>query len=69
MTREASVNDGARRAARSGAAVVASALATTARPILARRKAPVFTLASPVMTIDGQTVPGDRFEEVNEPAV
>ena len=46
-----------------------SALATTAQPLLGRRKAPVFTLASPVMTIDGQTVPHDRFEEVNESAV
>ena len=33
------------------------------------RKIPVFTLASRVMTIDGQTVPSDRFEDVNEPAV
>ena len=39
------------------------------RRLLARRKPPVFTLASRVMTIDGQTVPHDRFEEVNEPAV
>jgi deoxyhypusine synthase len=49
--------------------LLASALAVTAPPILARRKAPVFTLASRVMTIDGQTVPSDRFEEVNAPAV
>ena len=46
-----------------------SALATTAQPLLGRRKAPAFTLASPVMTIDGQNVPNDRFEEVNESAV
>ena len=49
--------------------LLASALATTAAPLLARRKPPVFTLASRVMTIDGLTVPYDRFEEVNEPAV
>jgi hypothetical protein len=30
---------------------------------------PVFTVAARVMTIDGQTVPNERFEEVNEPAV
>src|SRR5437868_9424985 len=36
-----------------------SALATTAPPLLARRVKPVFTLASHVMTIDGQTVPHD----------
>ena len=35
----------------------------------ARRKAPVFTLASRVMTIGGLTVPHDRFEEVNESPV
>jgi deoxyhypusine synthase len=49
--------------------ILASALATTAPPILARRKAPVFTLATRAMTIDGRSVPSDRFEEVNEPAV
>jgi hypothetical protein len=48
---------------------LASALATTGRPLLAQRKAPVFTLASRVMTVDGQSVASDRFEEVNEPAV
>src|ERR671937_409848 len=47
----------------------ASALAAPAPPLLARRKPPVFVLASRVMTIDGQSVPNDRFEEVNEPAV
>ncbi|HEX3646689.1 MAG TPA: deoxyhypusine synthase family protein [Vicinamibacterales bacterium] len=46
-----------------------SALATTAPPLLAIRKIPAFTLAGRVMTVDGQTVPYDRFEEVNEPAV
>src|SRR4051794_24033150 len=49
--------------------VLVSALAVSAPPILARRKAPAFTLASRVMTIDGETVPTDRFEEVNESAV
>ena len=46
-----------------------SALATTAPPLLAIRKIPAFTLAARVMTVDGQTVPYERFEEVNEPAV
>src|SRR5688572_30123845 len=49
--------------------LLASALAMTAPPVLARRRKPVFTLASPVMTIDGQPVKNDRFEEVNESAV
>src|SRR5437773_9921177 len=49
--------------------LLASALATTAAPLLARRKPPVFTLAGRVMTVDGQTVPNERFEEVNESAV
>jgi deoxyhypusine synthase len=49
--------------------LLASALAGTARPLLGRRKVPVFTLASPLMTIDGQTVPNDHFEEVNESAL
>jgi deoxyhypusine synthase len=48
--------------------LLVSALITTAAPIAAARKRPVFTLAR-VMTIDGQTVPSERFEEVNEPAV
>src|SRR6266581_1287012 len=49
--------------------ILVSALANTAPPILARRKAPVFTLASRAMTNDGRSVPNDHFEEVNEPAV
>ena len=49
--------------------ILASALAISAPPLLARRKPPVFTLDSRVMTVDGQTVPSDRFEDVNEPAV
>src|SRR5437868_8240200 len=50
--------------------ILASALATTAPPLLARRKAPVLgAMGSRVMTIDGATVPTARFEDVNEPAV
>jgi deoxyhypusine synthase len=49
--------------------ILASALASTAPPLLARRSKPIFTLASRVMTIDGQTVANDRFEEMNESAV
>ncbi len=49
--------------------ILASALATTAPPLLAGRHKPVFTLAGRVMTVDGQTVPNERFEVVNEPAV
>ncbi len=49
--------------------LLASALAVSAPPILARRKPPVFSLASRVMTVDGHAVSADRFEEVNEPAV
>ena len=49
--------------------LLASALATTASPLLALRAKPIFTLAGHVMTIDGQAVPHDHFEEVNESAV
>ncbi len=49
--------------------LLASALAATGPSLLAGRTKPVFTLAGRVMTIDGQTVPHERFEEVNEPAV
>ena len=49
--------------------LLVSALAVSAPPLLAARRAPTFTLADRVMTIEGQTVPFDRFEEVNEPAV
>src|SRR5262245_5160826 len=49
--------------------LLASALASTAAPFLAARKRPVFTLSGRVMTVDGQTVPNERFEEVNESAV
>ncbi len=46
-----------------------SALVTTAPPLLAVRKRPAFTLAGRTMTVDGLSVPYERFEEVNEPAV
>ena len=49
--------------------LLASALATTSAALAAGRKKPIFTLAERVMTIDGQTVPYERFEEVNERAV
>jgi deoxyhypusine synthase len=49
--------------------LLASALVTTAGPLVKKRRKPTFTLASRVMTIDGQPVPSERFEEVNEPAV
>jgi deoxyhypusine synthase len=49
--------------------LLVSALAASAPPIVVKRKKPTFTLASRVMTIDGQSVPNDRFEEVNESAV
>lgn len=49
--------------------ILVAALATTAAPLVASRTRPEFTLASRVMTIDGLTVPSERFEDVNEPAV
>jgi deoxyhypusine synthase len=49
--------------------LLASALAISSPHIAAERRKPSFTLASRVMTIDGQPVPNDRFEEVNESAV
>src|SRR5438552_5419232 len=49
--------------------LLASALAVTGPPLLATRSMPVFTLAGRIMTVDGQTVPNERFEEVNEPDV
>ncbi|HZR22092.1 MAG TPA: deoxyhypusine synthase family protein [Vicinamibacterales bacterium] len=48
--------------------LLVSALANSAKPILAERRMPKFTLEH-VMTVDGLPVPSDRFEEVNEPAV
>ncbi|MGH9141990.1 MAG: deoxyhypusine synthase family protein [Vicinamibacterales bacterium] len=49
--------------------LLASALATTAPPLLAVRRMPAFTLADRLMTVDGQSVPHERFEEMKEPAV
>src|SRR5262245_10868373 len=50
--------------------ILASALAVSAPPLLARRRKPVFSaMSSRAMTIDGETVATDRFEDVNEPAV
>jgi deoxyhypusine synthase len=49
--------------------LLANALAASAGPLLAARIMPVFTLAGRIMTVDGLTVPYERFEEVNEPAV
>src|SRR5436190_12536552 len=49
--------------------ILASALATTAAPLLQQRRMPVFTVASRVMTLSGHPISSERFEEVNEPAV
>ena len=49
--------------------LLASALAATAGPRLAARSRPTFTLAGRVMTIDGQTVPYERFHETRESPV
>lgn len=49
--------------------LLASALASTATPLLTSRRWPAFELGSRAMTIDGHAVGTDRFEEVNEPAV
>jgi len=49
--------------------LLASALAVSSEPQAAARRKPTFTLNSRVMTVDGQPVPNDRFEEVNESAV
>jgi deoxyhypusine synthase len=49
--------------------LLATALAASAGPLLAARIMPAFTLDGRVMTVDGLTVPCERFEEVNEPAV
>ena len=45
--------------------LLASALATTSSSLLAGRRRPEFTLAGRTMTVDGQPVPSERFEEVN----
>ena len=49
--------------------LLASALAQADPRPLERRKKPEFVLASRTMTIDGQPVSPERFEEVNESAV
>jgi deoxyhypusine synthase len=49
--------------------ILACALASTAPPLLARRTFPVFDLTARAMTIDGQVVRSDRFEEGNASAV
>jgi deoxyhypusine synthase len=49
--------------------MLAAALVTTGAELAARRRRPIFSLTSRVMSVDGQTVSGDRFEEVNESAV
>src|SRR3954452_3889495 len=66
-------SDSARVSVQADATIVlpmlASALVSTSTGTAGRRKKPLFTLASRVMTIDGQPVRTDRFEEVNESAV
>jgi deoxyhypusine synthase len=49
--------------------ILASAVASTAGPLLARRPRPRFDMTSRVMTVDGLAVRTDRFEDLNEPAV
>ena len=49
--------------------LLASALADIDPHVLARRRKPVFTLASRIMTIDNQAISSDRFEARNESAV
>src|SRR6185503_12274106 len=49
--------------------LLASALAATGAPLLEKRRKPVFDFSSPVMTIDGLSVPSDRFQEENESSV
>src|SRR5947208_1192183 len=49
--------------------MLATALASTSAALAAARRKPIFTLAGRIMTVDGQTVPNERFEEVNESAV
>jgi deoxyhypusine synthase len=49
--------------------LLASALATSAAELVARRQAPVFAVGSRLMTVAGLEVPYDRFEDLNEPPV
>jgi deoxyhypusine synthase len=46
--------------------LLASALASSAPPLLARRKPPVFELEGRAMTVDGQSVPSDRYEDLTD---
>ncbi len=48
--------------------LLVSALTATGPDLLARRKAPVFTLAGRTMTVDGQPAPSDRFEDARQRA-
>ena len=48
---------------------LATALAASAAPFLAKRVKPEFTLSGKTMTVDGLAVPSERFEERNESAV
>jgi deoxyhypusine synthase len=49
--------------------LLAGALADVDPDVLARRRKPIFTLASRIMTIDDQAISSDRFEAKNESAV
>jgi deoxyhypusine synthase len=49
--------------------LLASALAQIDRRELARRKKPEFAVGARTMTVDGQPISPERFEEVNESAV
>jgi deoxyhypusine synthase len=48
--------------------ILATALATSSGALLAKRVKPAFTLGK-IMTVDGQAVPSERFEEMNESPV
>ena len=49
--------------------ILVSAMACAPQEPLERRRRPEFTLASRLMTLDGQPVSYERFEAVNESAV
>jgi deoxyhypusine synthase len=49
--------------------LLTTALASSAAPYLAKRVKPEFTLEGKTMTVDGLTVPSERFEELNESTV
>jgi deoxyhypusine synthase len=49
--------------------LLASGLVEVSRASIGRRRPPRFSLAERLMTVDGQPVPHDRFEGVNESAV